>query len=49
MQLKPRPQGAEGAEGTTPPRLTEQIIGAAIEVHRYLGPGLMESASAVII
>ena len=25
--------------------LTEQIIGAAIEVHRALGPGLLESAS----
>ncbi len=24
--------------------LTEQTIGAAIEVHRYLGPGLLESA-----
>jgi GxxExxY protein len=24
--------------------LTDQIIGAAIEVHRYLGPGLLESA-----
>jgi GxxExxY protein len=23
--------------------LTESIIGAAIEVHRYLGPGLLES------
>jgi len=23
---------------------TEEIIGAAIEVHRYLGPGLLESA-----
>jgi GxxExxY protein len=23
--------------------LTEQIIGAAIEVHRYLGPGLLEA------
>lgn len=25
-------------------QLTEQIIGAAIEVHRALGPGLLESA-----
>ena len=24
--------------------LTKQVIGAAIEVHRYLGPGLLESA-----
>jgi GxxExxY protein len=24
--------------------ITEQIIGAAIEVHRHLGPGLLESA-----
>ena len=24
--------------------LTEKIIGATIEVHRYLGPGLLESA-----
>ena len=24
--------------------LTKQIIGAAIEVHRHLGPGLLESA-----
>ena len=23
--------------------LTEQFIGAAIEVHRFLGPGLLES------
>jgi GxxExxY protein len=40
---------AEGAEGTSAPRLsawarlTERIIGAAIEVHRQTGPGLMES------
>ncbi len=25
-------------------RITETIIGAAIEVHRSLGPGLLESA-----
>ena len=24
--------------------ITRQIIGAAIEVHRHLGPGLLESA-----
>jgi len=28
---------------TTSDPLTEQIIGAAIEVHRILGPGLLES------
>ena len=27
-----------------PDLLTERIIGAAIEVHRHLGPGLLESA-----
>ena len=44
MDPRQRPQGAEGAEGTTTTRLTERIIGAAIEVHRHTGPGLMESA-----
>lgn len=30
-------------EPATTDELTEQIIGAAIEVHRLLGPGLLES------
>jgi GxxExxY protein len=29
--------------GMTPDPLTQKIIGAAIEVHRVLGPGLLES------
>jgi GxxExxY protein len=48
---KSKPESAEGAEGaeSAMPRplglneLTEKIIGAAIEVHRETGPGLMES------
>lgn len=32
--------GSEGLED----RLSHEIIGAAIEVHRHLGPGLLESA-----
>ena len=41
-------EGAENAEGVMPGtlglnELTELIIGAAIEVHRCTGPGLMES------
>ena len=31
------------AEGLIEEDLTEKIIGAAIEVHRYWGPGLVES------
>jgi GxxExxY protein len=34
----------EGAERIVTNGLTEKIIGAAIEVHRLLGPGLLESA-----
>ncbi len=30
-------------------KLTEQIIGAAIEVHRHLGPGLLESAYEICL
>jgi GxxExxY protein len=50
MGLKSKSEGAEVAEVTGATRLsrlnqlTEQIIGAAIEVHRQTGPGLMESA-----
>ena len=35
---------AESAERKVMNRLTEKIIGAAIEVHKALGPGLLESA-----
>jgi GxxExxY protein len=41
-------RGTEGTEGTGEPEvdavLSGQIIGAAIEVHRALGPGLLESS-----
>jgi GxxExxY protein len=36
--------GAEDAESVIVKGLTEKIIGAAIEVHKVLGPGLLESA-----
>lgn len=34
---------ARSSEGLLSESLTKQIIGAAIEVHRHLGPGLLES------
>ena len=37
--------GSEGLED----RLSRDIIGAAIEVHRHLGPGLLESAYEVAL
>ena len=40
---------AEGAESIIINGLTEKIIGAAIEVHRLLGPGLLESAYEVCL
>jgi len=52
VESKSTPEIAEGAEGKSLPRafgspenaLTDKIIGAAIEVHRHLGPGLLETA-----
>lgn len=39
-----REHGGDTEVTETVNRLTEQVIGAAIEVHRILGPGLLESA-----
>ncbi len=41
----PKPKGSQLYER----ELTEQIIGAAIEVHRELGPGLLESTYEVCV
>ena len=45
MAYKSKPGSAETAEirGSVENVLTDQIIGCAIEVHRHLGPGLLES------
>jgi GxxExxY protein len=42
LRLKSKPESTEVTEGTE--ELTKLIIGAAIEVHRHTGPGLLESA-----
>ena len=39
-----RKEGAEGAEEMRENEVSRKIIGAAIEVHKILGPGLLESA-----
>src|ERR1051326_5447179 len=52
MRGKSKPERTEAAETRALTRvsvsleneITEKIIGAAIEVHRHLGPGLLESA-----
>src|SRR5438445_489237 len=44
--LKDHRGDAEGAEMLGFEKLTERIIGAAIEVHREVGPGLLESSYA---
>jgi len=41
-----RDEGGEKGEGKlegNSAQITEKVIGAAIEVHRHLGPGLLES------
>lgn len=42
--MKIHRRGAENAERSDMKDLTEKIIGAAIEVHKTIGPGLLESA-----
>lgn len=42
--MPPVPENRGGAEARRLNALTERIIGACIEVHRHLGPGLLESA-----
>jgi GxxExxY protein len=52
LNSKSKPEIAEGAENPASTgvyrlaenEFTDKIIGAAIEVHRHLGPGLLESA-----
>src|SRR5215475_7708976 len=45
MKDKAKAEIAEGAETLRPVNeITNKVIGAAIEVHRHLGPGLLESA-----
>src|SRR5258705_9611727 len=41
--MNDRPQSTQRAQRTENDILTQKIIGAAIEVHRTLGPGLLES------
>jgi GxxExxY protein len=42
-EIRVHHRGTEGTEVDLN-TITERIIGAAIEVHKVLGPGLMESA-----
>ncbi len=44
-----KPTGKEEYNDFPERLLTEQIIGAAIEVHKHLGPGLLESAYLICL
>jgi GxxExxY protein len=46
LRMQNKPQRHRGTEGTEyyHRELTEKLIACAIEVHRHLGPGLLESA-----
>ncbi len=44
-----KPTGKDEFKDFPERSLTEQIIGAAIEVHRHLGPGLLESAYLICL
>lgn len=42
--MKEQQQFIQGKSGLQDEELSQQIIAAAIEVHKQLGPGLLESA-----
>jgi hypothetical protein len=44
MDIEPRRHGGTEKIGLYHEELTDKLIAAAIEVHRHLGPGLLESA-----
>ena len=44
MENEPRRHGGTENQGLFHEELTDKIISTAIEIHRHLGPGLLESA-----